>query len=215
MNDVIQNFNYRFVFMIWKGTYRGAVDGGKACGHGIFTAEGKHAGFRLEGRWEDNVMRRGELKTQGGRRYVGEFADNGSFRGRGELWLNDGVRHFDSEWEQHGVVCYARRGMAVDGDGTVHRVEFMGETGVHWSLMERAFDKKESFRDYGCSSASWSQLPVRLGACRAVARPLDRHLSESERDREGRRKSASFSKPDSRRERTGGSIGPGALPVRR
>jgi hypothetical protein len=172
MSDIIiRNFNVRFEFMTWKGTYNGRVVRGKALGHGVFTAEGEHAGYRLEGVWDNGDMRCGELKTQGGRRYVGEFARRGvSFRGRGELWLNDGVRLFDGEWEQHGVfglvggLGYTRRGMAVDSDGAVHRVEFEGERGAHWSVMERAFDEKQAFRDYGCTGASWSQLLVRLSS---------------------------------------------------
>ena len=119
----------------------------------------------VEGEWEDDVMRRGELKTADGMRYVGEFADDGRcFLGRSELWLKDGLRHFDGEWEKQGgsSVCgFARRGMAVDSDGAVHRVEFEGEWGAWWGYMERAFDEKQAFRIFGCTSASWTLLPVR------------------------------------------------------
>jgi hypothetical protein len=129
-------------------------------------------------------MRRGELKTEHGTRYVGEFADDGGcFRGRGELWLQDGVRHLDGEWEKDGALGCARRGMAVDSDGAVHRVEFEGngamkKGGAWWKYMGQAFDEKQAFRDSGwCTGASWTRLPVRArGARDREARPWRRRL---------------------------------------
>jgi hypothetical protein len=195
------------------------VDRGKARGHGVLTVEeGDYAGYRLEGEWEHNVMRRGELKMKDGTRYVGAFADyGGCFRGRGELWLKDGVRLFDGEWEQicgmlgyvwekhlYGV-GYARRGMAVDSDGAVHRVEFEGVCGAHWETMEQAFDEKQAFRRFPCTGASWTRLPVRARSARGasamaavtraavatvatVARRLGGGWNRAERNRRGRRR---------------------------
>jgi hypothetical protein len=171
MNDVILNFIYRFDGVgFMKGTYCGGVDRGKARGHGVFTVKkGWAAGYGLEGEWENNVIRRGNLKTKDGRNYVGEFAKHGRcFHGHGKLLLRDGVRYFDGEWEKHDGVfslgC-ARRGMAVDSDGAVHRVVFQGGRGAWWEEMERAFDAKQSFQYgtgfRGCTGASWTRLPVR------------------------------------------------------
>jgi hypothetical protein len=151
-----------------KGTYRGGVDRRKARGRGLFIVEeGKYAGYRFEGEWEDNVMRRGELKTEDGTRYVGEFSDDGRFfRGRGELWLRDGIRHFDGEWEEHYGRGFARRGMAVDSDGAVYRVEFEGGWGAYWKKMELAFDEKQRRHGICCAGSSWTRLPVRTHTAR-------------------------------------------------
>jgi hypothetical protein len=138
------------------------MDRGKALGHGIFTGQGEHAGWRFEGEFEDNCMRHGEVRMGGpyyaGWRYVGDFGDNGYFRGSGELSMGSG-RRFDGEWEEG---C-ARRGTAEESDGAVYRVAFEGWRGAVWSSMESSFDQKQSFRsDFDeVTGASWDLLPVR------------------------------------------------------
>ena len=190
---VIRNFKpVGFAYLRLSGTFSGGVDHeGKARGHGVLTGEGEHAGWRLEGEWEDTRMRRGEMRMGGehaGKRYAGEFG--GGIDGRGELSLAGGWR-FDGEWEGG---C-ARRGVAEESDGAVYRVAFEGRC-AWWSDMERAFDEKQSFLDdpwdrmghalfdwkrsfhYSefVTGASWDLLPVRASpsprpyAARADAR---------------------------------------------
>jgi hypothetical protein len=178
---IIQNFKpVNWEYYNVTGTYSGGVDQEKARGYGTFTGEGANAEWRLEGEWEDNCMRRGEMKMGGlyaGKRYVGEFDGDGRFRGSGKLswvhrgWLWNGERHFDGEWERLG---YALGGTAEECDGAVFRVAFEGGGGAFWHEMERAFDEKQSYRrdsNTGGTSisnliggvvtgASWTLLPV-------------------------------------------------------
>jgi hypothetical protein len=150
------------------GTYCGGIDRGGACGQGVFTGKGEYAGYRFKGQWENNEFRHGELKMKNGMRYVGDFYKGRGFHGHGELWLKDGVRCFDGQWMmgEEGVGGSAHSGMAVDSDGSVHRVKFEGY-GVEWTEMERAFNEKQSFQipygvyfGSGCKGASWTLLPV-------------------------------------------------------
>jgi hypothetical protein len=158
---VIPNFKPAglIAYLGLSGTYSGEVDHeGKARGHGVLTGLSEHAGWRLEGEWEDRRMRRGEVRMGGvlaGWRYVGEFDDIGLFHGRGELSLPRG-RRFNGEWE---AGC-ARRGVAEESDGVGYRVAFEGWRGAFWTDMERVFDDKQSFRGF-VTSASWDLLPVR------------------------------------------------------
>ena len=74
---VIRDFKpANFAYLGLSGTFSGGVDHrGKARGHGVLTGEGEHAGWRLEGEWEDTRMRRGEVRMGGG--YAGWHRRNG------------------------------------------------------------------------------------------------------------------------------------------
>jgi hypothetical protein len=85
-------------------TYYGEVVGGRKHGRGADTGRGIYKGTC----------------------YDGEFVDN-KWHGRGVLWLGDGARCFDGQWDS----SLPLRGTAVEPNGIYFLLNFDGTTGLY------------------------------------------------------------------------------------
>jgi hypothetical protein len=110
------------VYVLANGDrYEGGFVDDKQHGSGVY---GWANGDRYEGQWTGGNMHGTGLKTwAGGARYEGGWADDRT-HGGGIFWLADGIRCFDGEWRKD----FARRGTAVEADGSFFLAELDGKT---------------------------------------------------------------------------------------